>query len=239
MEIKAVIEKVQKLLSLSKSDNIHEATAAARQANRLIDQHRLTMADLETETQVIEDPLEEDSEYIYTSGKVTPWKIILLNNLAHHYGLYHYNSGTWETGRKISRFKLIGRRSDIAVARYMFAWLVATCQRLANLEAKGKGRVFVSSYCEGFVQGVNVQMAASREELKKQATSSAIVKIDNRGLDARSHAYKVVKGLYEKQGSSARRLDPNAYTAGKERGKNVHLGASLGAGKNKLLGLSY
>lgn len=225
--INSIIEKVQKLLSLSKSDNIHEATAAARQANRLIDQHRLTMADLETNTQPVDDPLMEDSEYVYTSGKVTPWKQILLYYVATHYGLYHYNDTTFETGRKVSRFKLVGRKNDIAIARYMFAWLVVTCQRLSDQEAKGKGRVFVSSYCEGFANGVNVQLALSREELKKTATSTAIVKIDNRGPEAKEYAYKIVKGLRQIKAKSARVVDPNAYAAGKERGKNIHLGKSL------------
>lgn len=48
MSMSPIIEKVQKLLSLSKSSNAHEAAAATAAANKLIDQHRLTMADLDS-----------------------------------------------------------------------------------------------------------------------------------------------------------------------------------------------
>lgn len=230
MSTSAIIEKVQKLLSLSKSSNANEAAAAAAAANKLIDQHRLSVADLEVEGQT-EDPLEQDEGYVYTSGKVTPWKVNLLGYLVQHYGLYHYNDTDYSGGRKVSRFRLVGRKSDITVARYMFAWLTVECQRLADLEAKGSGRVYVSSYCEGFVNGVNSQLRLSREEVKKEATSTAIVKIDSRGVEARDFTFKMVKGLRNVKATSHRRTDFSAYQAGKARGEKVHLGASLTTGK--------
>jgi type II secretory pathway pseudopilin PulG len=230
MNTTSVIEKVQKLLSLSKSNNANEAAAAAAAANKLIDQYRLSTADLEVEGQT-DDPLELDGGYVYESGKVTTWKLILLNQLTSHYGLYVYNDNTYATGRKVSRFRLVGRKSDIAVVRYMFAWLVMECQRLADAEAKGMGRIFVASYCEGFVKGVSEQLNLSREAVKKEATISSIIKIDSRKMEATNYAHQLVKGLHTQKGSSARRVNYSAYNAGKTRGENIHLGASLGTGK--------
>lgn len=230
MSMQSIIEKVQKLLALSKSSNISEAANAAAAANRLIDQHRLSMADLEVEGSM-EDPLEQDGGYIYETGKVTPWKHLLLQVLVEHYGLYQYNEYTHVNYRKFSRFRLVGRKNDIIVCRYMFAWLTAECQRLANLEAKGMGRVYVASYCEGFVNGIYKQLKASRVEAEKSATSSAIVKIDARSMEAKDYAYKMVEGLKQVKDTSFRHIDYNAFRAGKIKGENIHLGSSLSDGK--------
>lgn len=236
MNMQAIIEKVQKLLALSKSSNVSEAANAAAAANRLIDTYRLSVADLNAEG-TMEDPLDQDGGFIYETGKVTHWKKLLLSVLVEHYGLYYYNDGDWSRGRKFSRFRLVGRKSDIAVCRYMFAWLVVECQRLADIEAKGQGRVFVASYCEGFVNGIYKQLKLSRAEVEKTASSSAIVKIDARASEAKNYAYGLVKGLHQAKSASYRHVDYDAFYAGKTKGENIHLGSSLSDGKApKVLG---
>jgi hypothetical protein len=233
----AIIERVQKLLALSKSCNANEAAAAAAIANRLIDQHRLSEADLETTSEEELEPIEEDIDYIYQSGKVTPWKKLLVSVLAKHYGCAHWNDCTWASGRKVSRYRLVGKRSDIGIARYMYTWLSLECQRLADLEAKGKGRVFVGSYCQGFVQGVATQLAASRAEAQKDATSAAIVKIDARLEQSKEEMYRLHTNLKTIKDKSAAFIDPLAFHQGKKQGTNLHLGATMAAsGGTKLLG---
>lgn len=234
-DIKAVVEKVQKLLSLSKSTNANEAAAAAHAANRLIDQYRLSNADLEIESS-IQELLEEDEGYIYESGKVTPWKQQLMRRLISHYGLYHWNDTSFATGRQVSRFRLVGRRSDIEIAKYMFAWLTMECQRLSNMEVRGHGRVAVSSYCEGFVKGISDQLSLSREEAKKEATSEAIVRIDARSAEAEKYLYQIRTNLVIAKSKSYRRINPTAFAMGKIRGEEIHLGKSLVTGNvTKLL----
>ena len=61
MSTAAIIEKVQKLLALSQSQNANEAAAAAAAANKLIDQYRLSESDLEVQGQA-EEPVEEAVE---------------------------------------------------------------------------------------------------------------------------------------------------------------------------------
>jgi Protein of unknown function (DUF2786) len=229
-----IIERVQKLLALSKSSNINEATAAAAIANRLIDEHRLSMFDLEHSAEEASEPIEEDSEYIYQSGKVTPWKRSLVMVLSNHYGCAIWNDNTFETGRQVSRYRLVGKRSDVGICRYMYSWLALECQRLADLEVKGCGRVFIASYCMGFVNGVSEQLRASRMEVQKTATSTAIVKLDARLEASKSVMYSLHNNLVKKSSYSHSRVDNTAYRIGESKGKAVHLGASLGG--SKLLG---
>jgi Protein of unknown function (DUF2786). len=230
----SVVDKVQKLLALSKSSNAHEAAAAAAMANKLIDQYRLSEADLEVHGQN-EEPLEEDEGYLYESGKVTPWKMTLMSVLVKHYGLAHWNDATWASGRQVSRFKLVGRKSDIAVAKYMFTWLTAECQRISMLEAKGMGRVYVGSWCAGFVNGVASQLKASRAEAQKDATSAAIVKVDARADQSKNFLDKLHSDLVYKKKYSQAQTDGRAFMQGHQRGQSIHLGQSMGSGGAKLL----
>jgi hypothetical protein len=228
----AIIEKVRKLLALSKSSNVNEATNAAAIANRLIDEYRLSVADYDDMVGE-SDPMMEDPEAVYSTGRIVPWKVRLIGVLAQHYGCATYNSVTFPKGRKESHIKLVGRKSDIDIVRYMSGWLMVECQRLSDLEAKGKGKVFCNSYCEGFVAGVSAQLAASRTEAQKAATSSAIVKINSRYNESVAYLHSQYK--LKSGGGSKIQLDRNAYNAGVKQGQNVHLGASLQGSKAKLL----
>ena len=225
-DIQSVIDKVRKLQTLSLSSNPGEAANAAKAANNLIDKFRLSEAMLEVEGQA-KEPAEADDGFIYESGKVTAWKSRLVSVLAKHYGVANLNVTTYPKGRQISRFKLFGRKSDITVTKYMFNYLVLECQRLANLEAKGHGRVFVSSYCEGFVSGIANQLKASRCELQKDATTAAIVLVDARIKEAED----TMKSIYKKIGPGGAigngLLNSDAFSQGRIQGKNVHLGSSL------------
>jgi len=220
--VSPIIEKVQKLLALSKSSNANEAANAAGAANKLIELHRISEADLELAGKVTE-PVEEDDGYIYETGKLTPWKHILMNVLVQHYGLSHYNDADFSGGRKVSRFKVFGRRDDIVVCRYMFTWLTTVCDRLVDIEAKGMGRVYISSYCEGFVAGVSSQLRLSRLEAHREATSAAIVLIDNRAVKAKEHMYMVVRGLRPTRAVSHRHTNCDAFSRGEIQGKRVNL----------------
>lgn len=235
MDIQSIIDKIQKLQALSKSPaNENEALAATAIANKLIDQYRLSQAELEIKGEV-EEPLEEDGSFIYESGKVTVWKLDLVHVLVKHYGLSVWNNRTFKTGRQVSRFKLVGRKSDIDVAKYMFSWLVLQCQQLADKEAKGKGRVYIASYCSGFVNGVSFQLKLSRSDVQKETSSAAIVKIDERGLASKKFMNELHSNLIMSKPLGGGHLNYNAFDKGQIKGKNIHLGSSLDANNSKLL----
>lgn len=222
------IEKVRKLLALSTSSNANEAAAAAGIANKLIDEHRLSVADLENTT--TEEPVIQDAEGLYESGRITPWKTTLVRVLTQHYGVAYYNDARYENGRKVSSYRMVGRASDMSIVRYMFAFLSLECTRLSSSEVKGSGRVSVASYQEGFVCGVADQLKLSREEIKKQASSNAIVKIDSRLAQSKEGMYSLIPGLRSAKAASSRRIDANAFDQGKQRGKSIHLGSAMSSG---------
>ncbi len=231
-KIDSIIEKVQKLLALAKSSNINEAAAATAAANKLIDQYRLSEADLSLSSE--DDQIVEDDGFVYETGRIIPWKNSLAITLAKHYGCAMFNSTIYPNGRKVSRYKLIGKKSDIQITKYMFSWLTAECNRLLEKEAYGKGKIFSQSYCQGFVSGVSQQLVQSRAAAKQEASSSAIIKIDAREQEAVSFMNKLYN-LKSSKAHSASRIDPRAFDAGMSKGKSIHLGQSLNNKQVKLL----
>ncbi len=236
MEIDKVIAKVQRLLSLSSSSNANEAAAAMNAANKLIDQYRLSEADLSSNHSDL-DPMMEDSDSIYETGRINPWKSTLVVVLAKHYGCAVFNNMTFPNGRKVSHYKLVGRKSDIAIVRYFFAYLMAECQRLCEKEAHGKGKVFANSYCFGFVAGIKQQLLESRKEAEKEATGNAIVAINRREEESKNFMNQLYR-LKQSKGSSQSQTDYRAYSQGLEQGKSIHLGHGLNSGNSgvRLLG---
>jgi hypothetical protein len=232
--IDSIIEKVQKLLALSKSDNANEAAVAAAMANKLLDQYRLSMADLETKENV--EGIEEDPDTIYESGKVTRWKSRLVSILTAHYGVTYWNDCHWKTGRQFSRYRLVGRKSDITIVRYMFAWLSAECHRQATYHGTGKGRVFIACYCDGFINGVAEQLRLSRVEVKKTATDSAMIKLDARQEEAKHWLKTFHPNLRTTQNYSLHQVNHDAKSMGHSAGRSIHLGKAMDVGsKIKLL----
>ncbi len=230
--VSSVIEKVRKLLALSKSTNANEAANAMAAANRLIDEYRLSESDIGVNGE--EDPLMEDSSYIYETGRNIPWKVSLLYILTNHYGLACVNLIDKSSGRKKSQYKLVGRKSDIQIVQYMFAWLQMECQRLANIEVKGCGHVAVFSYCEGFVVGIAEQLRLTREEMKQKATEAAIIKIDSRLQESKDYLNTLYK-TKKIEAKSYRQVDKDAFSAGQTKGKALHLGNSMGGKPVKML----
>lgn len=234
MNISDVIAKVIKLLSLSTSSNANEAANATSAANKLIDAYRLSQADLENHSQVTESVVEDD-EHAYVSGRVTRWKEKLLQTLASHYGAVIWNDCHYPSGRLVTRHRLVGRRSDIEVIKFLFAYISSECQRLCDLEGKGKGKVFCNSYCIGFVNGIALQLQTSRVEVAKEATESALIKINQREFESNKFLMTLHPNLKTKTSTTNNLIDSNALGKGLEHGKNFHLGKNLTVKTTKLL----
>jgi hypothetical protein len=236
--ISAVIEKVKKLQRLANgSSNPNEAATAAAAANKLIDQHRLEQSEINSET---EEDIFEDDDSVYESGRITQWKSSLVCALAKHYGCAIFNSKTYRS----NKYKLVGRKSDVEVVKYMFAWLCLEIDRLSDRASKEKhldrsaGKIFSNSFCVGAVTGVREQLEKSRKEVVQNYSgdSSAIVKLNNRANEAEEWLRNAHR-LKSSGNRSKAYLDSRAYDAGKISGSNIHLGAGLNAAKGvRLIG---
>lgn len=229
------IEKVQKLLGLSKSSNINEAATAAAIANKYIVQYRLKEADLieqvakeqDREGEYFPQPIFDDPDPAYQTGRVTNWKLQLLTFLAKNFGCAVFNDKRTHEGRSVSRFRLLGRFNDIQFTKQLFKWLVSEIERHSESECKGLGSITSSSFCKGAVKGVETLLRDTKEEHDSKALvlgcSQALARIDNREEEAQEYMYRKYNLI--RPSAPKPKFDPGAF----ERGFNVgeHIGRHI------------
>jgi hypothetical protein len=272
MSNESIISRVQKLLALRKSAEIrhqqsgdptglNEAKAAAAAADRLIQEHGLTEAELEVRGERTAEPVGESPNGFGNWTKQVPsWELGLASGLIRHYDCaaiqtrYQRRIGdVWERGTCI---RAIGRSSDIENARYMYTYLVLEISRLAE-KNKGNGRSWLNSFRLGAVRGVLEAMAESKRAAREIAkhgqgpstvdasgnvwpstsavTSAALVLVDSR----KDEALAKRKELYPKLYAGRRTSGPSSsdgYHAGREAGAGLaRQSKALGAGGTRQL----
>lgn len=231
-----IVDKVKKLLALSKSSNINEATTSAAIATRLIIQHRLSEADIienhlqdNTKTHgYVPESMYDDHSPVYESAHVTPWKVRLLCVIAHHYGCAVWNDKAHKAspgGRGVSRYRLIGLYNDVQLVRQMFNWLCKQIKYFADHQYRGYGQVSSTSFCTGAVKGVESVFRQARESAASQAKllgkENALARLRDRERVAQEYMYRVYQLMPALP--KGRTFDADAYSHGN------HIGARIGA----------
>lgn len=257
-----VIEKVKKLLRLAKSDNANEAALAAAKAQELIDRHKLHAALLELDKKPgslaealegIEDFGDGDDTLTPDEKNVATWKWRLAYNVAKHNAveLYvmNYRKVTADSPYPQERKGIfaIGRPSDVAAVRYLFAYCVREVEKLVAARGPGHGRVWYNNYRLGVVDTIAKKLIAQREEFAKSVRresggGAALVKVNDALalLDERAHETRawVKKNLKMRKTYGGGHIgNDSARAAGQKDGAKIDLraGKSLGAGRRKAL----
>jgi hypothetical protein len=215
-----VIEKVKRLLALAKSDNEHEAANAMAMAQRLIQQHRLSVAELEAETGNATEQPEIHQETPVISGKRIPkWKVRLFLALARHNGCSHFHHGRRGADK---HYVLVGRSSDVENVRFLFAYASSELTRISDLQCGGHGRSYRDSWYHGAVSGIDEQLKRAAESERATATSRALMVLDGR----RSEAEALMNKSFDIKTTKVRtrgNMDWGAYRAGKEVGNRMQI----------------
>ena len=170
-KLKAVLDKIAKLRALAaKAGTQAEAETAAAQAAALIAKYQID------ETQVeVADPSKAEAvaegDHLWTDyGPKKGWLSLLASGLADLHGCAVVRFRRLGT----SVYRIAGRPSDVAIVRYLFAWLRAEIERLAQSE---QGRAAKNAFRLGAAAGVIEAMGRARkqETAAVAATGAAIV----------------------------------------------------------------
>jgi hypothetical protein len=244
MSTDKIIDRVKKLLSLSKSTNEHEAAAAAAQAADLMLKHEIKEAALCDAENEPEDPTQETLD---SAGRRVSWKSSLAHGITLSAGCQSYSDhrgGGCKT-------QIVGPPSKLATIRYMYQYLTGEIDRLANTaygaehkECSDSGvpapsaRSWKNAFRLGASATIRKRLLAQRKETHKAAAAAG-----------QSQALVVVKtaeeavAIYIKQtvgplrsSSRAQHSSRSGYGAGADAGRGVSLGGGrgLGAGAKRL-----
>lgn len=199
-DLSSVLEKIRKLRALATSTNVHEASAAAAMADRLMQEYRIAEAQLESANATVEEPaIGDPNPLISWNRNITNWQNWLGDGLCKHYGC----RGLTSTRSGMRVFLIYGRPQDIATVRYMYAWLTSEIVRLVNLNGTGQGKAWRDSYCKGAVVGILEAMKAEEQKARAQATSQAHAIIDKRGPLSKAAMMRDYPSLRTRQSTGA------------------------------------
>ncbi len=235
----AVLDKIARLLRLAENAGatVHEAAAAAGAAAKLMAEHRLERGDLEgAEAEAISDA----DAPLFVMGRRVRWVCGLASGIARTQGCRSYvrvvdvYDPDRRDVRRRSELKLVGRKSDIESARYLFAYLHREIERLCSLARRRReierGRVATDSFRVGAAYEVLEKLRAARteaergfaEEHGKTAATRAIVRVDERDAEVQRWMKErlELKSAPKFRGGSG---DAEAAEAGRRAGRAIEI----------------
>jgi hypothetical protein len=122
-----IVDRIRKLLALSRSSNEHEAAAAAARAAELMAAHQLEAAMLAEDEQP-----SIDAHEIETTGQAVSWRGALASGIAYSFGCCMFWRPRREGGKLSVQLMVVGRSGDVDGVRYMYLYLSREVDRLAN-----------------------------------------------------------------------------------------------------------
>lgn len=254
-----IIDKVKKLLSLSRSANENEAAAAAARAHELMLKYRIDKAALKEERK-------ESSVIEFTLGDETrpyAWRMHLINGLAEAFGCEFYYidvHGKSHIGPRKARFILIGLEEQKNAIQYLHDYLVKDINRLANKAWKAEVKAYNESAVDfndrpsahgwklSFRLGAATMIAERvvkqykkiiNETKKDKEKSQALVLIKEDEAKIQAFYEDVRKRLkLRKSSQTGGQVVRSGYDAGQEAGEQVQISTdkSLEAPKKQIKG---
>lgn len=235
------LDRVRKLLSLAKSDNVHEAAAALALAQKIIARHKIDRAVFSAEPSAAPAPSEKIEDMTLTDSTST-WRMRLASALAGQNACYLY----YVPGQRV---QIVGRRSDFETVKYMFEWLAKEIDRLAAAEVQGRGKTWSNNFRLGAVETLQRRLSMEKMQTEREAQAEAFARDGEAGLARINSALVLVKkdegaaASWVKANLKMRRTsgprsnyDPSARAAGRAAGGSISLSSrgSLGSGSRRL-----
>lgn len=220
IELDRVIERIQKLLALSTSQNPHEAALAAAKAQHLLFKHNLSLV-------LVEAGMTGSNRSKYVSdrfdiGGWMSWRRALLAAVAQNNfcrGVSY--RGTREVG-------IVGEPHNVAVVKYLYTFLVREITRLADVAAgqpPDRGpespRAWKRSFYQGAVLTIAQRLAAQRRHnAEADPLSTALVIRKDQELD---QAYRQYFPNVKKGRDASKPRSANGYHAGIKAARSIAL----------------
>ncbi|MEI6213543.1 MAG: DUF2786 domain-containing protein [Desulfuromonadales bacterium] len=216
MEPNPIIEKIRKLLALANSTNEHEAALAAAHAQRLLSEHNLAMADIDTK----QAPQTADIVETTAAKTLPKWVRNLSAGVCNAFdcqAIHHPAQG---------RMTFIGVGADVQIASYTFAYLDKTVRRLCsgfmkhhvsdNLPNRNR-ELLRQSYYLGAVSTINTQL--TQQKVQTPITPGALVPVKQGLIRKAMNELGPIRTVHGRRSY----IDTHAYSKGQEDGGNISI----------------
>ena len=157
-----ILSKIKKCLALAESSNVHEAAAALRQAQKLMELHGVTEAALGA-SEITEATLRSKTAV----SKINPWELRLISLIAKAFGcqlIWSKGSSHGKTVAEIyGRYHFVGLKQQVPVAVYTAEVLLKRLTKARADFVKTEGKPYwdrsfktkaADSFCLGWVHEI-------------------------------------------------------------------------------------
>jgi hypothetical protein len=245
-----IIERIQKLLALAQSSNVHESATAAGQAAKLMAEHELDMADLQQHAAQKEAPeaIELNVAMASASKQVDRWRGLLADGIASGFGCHIWWHRYWAeingTRAVVAQLRILGRKSNVQTCVYLYSYLEKEVARLAHEAwAAQVPRPLASAavrWRNSFQMGAASEIAKRIKEMRAEVNraascdasrSTALVVVQQRQEEVtKAYADFSRKARLRSMGAASHKTDVDAYLRGRDAGAEVSLGVDNGRG---------
>ena len=233
-EKESILKRIQKLLKLSVENGAseNEAMQAADKAQKLLQEHNLSIADIKDEDQV--EPM--DSEDVEVDRDL--WKGYIRNSTAKLYFCKTYTTMKLDKHyRRIKVITFVGRKSNRMVATEMCKYFINTIERLTAEEFKAVpgSRASINKMSHAFKQGAASRLSKRLNDKYIEIVPAYIPQGNPDGLPVlyKNEQMAITKWLEQKGirlRSSTSRMsikDRVAYSRGSEKANGIGLNTQV------------
>lgn len=230
-DISRIIDRVKKMLAVSKSDNEHEAALAAQRAASIMEEYQLTEAQLRVEdTSRAAEPIVAGT-LPETTKKRVAWKEYIAQGVAKSLGCHVYLAA----GNVLTT---VGREGAVQAWAYTTTYLYNEVERLADeaweregYRAEGVGqsiRKWKNSFRVGAGQSIMMRLYEDKAPPPANTTEQALMIIEKDDQEVQSEYVKIT-GNFGQASSIGLASNRTGYKAGREAGQQMQLGGGRAA----------
>lgn len=207
-----IFTKIKALLKLAESDNEHESQLATLKANQLLLKHNISCLSTDTSFTLY-------VQTVYTAKRRNA-KMAAIYEILKHFLV----KPVFIYGNKQISLEVSGNKENIELAEYITHFLDRELERLWLDADHLKGQRAKNSFFHGIARGYDDKISELSTSFSKDEQNSLITITQN--LDEQ------VSKIYRRLSStnSGASTDKNAYSNGKEKGKNLTINTAI---KNK------
>ena len=219
------IDLLKKLFALGNSPNQHEAEASLAKASAIMQEHQLSMDDIDLREKgsIVEET--EDAPNDRALG-------ILAAAIGKLYDVRVLRS------TRQGLFKFIGTAADVTACRMTFSHIRASWKGIAALDYRNSGysgnrRAFNNSHLVGFAGAIwhrAEALAADRNKTVKASTGRDLVIVKTAAIEDFLSGRKITKS------APCRVSNGNGYGMGAAAGKNIPLHGAINTETQRMIG---
>jgi hypothetical protein len=219
----AILQKVEKLLSLADSCNENEAMLATKKANDLILKHNISFVDHEAQS----------TAYVYRvmEYKKRNAKVDGIYEILKKFNVYPVVN----QGHKGGYLEVVGNKTDVTIAHYVCDYLSHSIDNIWKQTKKEnpqlKGMVAKNSFIRSFCQNI----ANSTNSIQPAEQKAGLIKLEQELMVKVELAYPNLRTAY----SNARKSCSEASALGRNKAKSFNIPSALGSKIKKNLSLPW